>query len=377
MKRSLAPFTFILPLIVSLPATGATPLPDQFREPFARSFPIREAQHLQLKAYAESLPPKQNGATLAPFAPDFTSSEAYQRSIESRRQDLRAFFGVPPDIVDARISRFEKIGEDRYCQAFRVWVEVMKGVETYGLYLLPHRRDPKAPLLIAQHGGGGTPESICDLDTRSNYGSFGHEAVKRGYIVWAPALTMQCGHCNDPAIPGADRGTLNRLLQRAGTSIIGVELHKIIASTQALIQARPEIDAERVGMTGLSWGGFYTMHVTALSPFIKVAAPAAFLKDFDEFSCLASNGELRSPDIDILKGFRHADILGMICPRPCLVQVGEKDEVVPIAGARKEAALAAKAYEKLGFNSRFIFQVHEGGHVYDTPAILDFFDSTL
>ncbi|HRE81538.1 MAG TPA: acetylxylan esterase [Opitutaceae bacterium] len=377
MKRFLTPLTLILSLLVSLSATGTTPLPDQFREPFARSFPLREAQHLQLKAYAESLPPKQTSAALAPFAPDSTSVAAYQRSVESRRQDLRAFFGVPPEIIEARITRFEKIGEDRYCQVFRVWVEVLRGVEAYGLYMLPHQRGTKTPLLIAQHGGGGTPESICDLDTRLNYGSFGHEAVKRGYIVWAPALTMQCGHCNDPEIPGADRETLNRLLKRAGTSIIGVELHKIIASTQALVRARPEIDADRIGMTGLSWGGFYTMHVTALSPFIKAAAPAAFLKDYDDFAALATAGKLKSPDRDILNGFRHAEIISMICPRPCLVQVGEKDEVVPIAGASKEAALAAKTYEKLGFSSRFTFQVHEGGHVYDTPAILDFFDREL
>jgi hypothetical protein len=35
--------------------------------------------------------------------------------------------------------------------------------------------------------------AICDLDTRINYHSFGPEAVKRGYIVWAPALAMNCG----------------------------------------------------------------------------------------------------------------------------------------------------------------------------------------
>jgi hypothetical protein len=43
--------------------------------------------------------------------------------------------------------------------------------------------------------------------------------------------------------------------QFAGTSMIGVELQKIIESTKALIKERPEIDPERVGMTGLSWVG--------------------------------------------------------------------------------------------------------------------------
>lgn len=52
--------------------------------------------------------------------------------------------------------------------------------------------------IIAQHGGGGNPEAIVDFDTRINYYSFGPEAVKRGYIVWAPDLTMLSGYGGNP-----------------------------------------------------------------------------------------------------------------------------------------------------------------------------------
>jgi dienelactone hydrolase len=293
------------------------------------------------------------------------------------RENLRQFFGVPPGAREGRITKFEQVGEDQHALVYRVWVEVVDGVEAYGLYLLPKKRAAKAPLLIAQHGGGGNPEAICDLDTRDNYGRFGPEAVKRGYIVWAPALAMRSDYSGDVAIPGANREDLDRLLRRGGTSIIGLELHKIIESTRALLKARPEVDEQRVGMTGLSWGGFYTMYVTAQSSFIKAAAPAAFFKDAEDIRSRMAAGKARSPDREVIGGLTHAEAVALICPRPCLIQMGEADPVVAIGGAREESIRAAAFYEKLGQAGRYRFQVHAGGHVFETKSILDFFDREL
>lgn len=378
MRTPLTSLGTLATLMVLAVSASAQSLPEQFREPFARSFPIRQEQHLQIKAYAEGLSPKPApSAAIPPLAPDFSSVEAYTASVAPVREDLRAFFGIPPGAIEGRITKFEQVGEDRHCVVHRVWIEVIPGVETYGLYLVPKQREGKAPLLIAQHGGGGNPEAICDLDTRDNYRGFGPEAVKRGYIVWAPGLAMRSDFSGDPDIPGANREQLDRLLKRGGTSIIGLELHKIIESTRALMKARPEIDSERVGMTGLSWGGFYTMYVTALSPFIKAAAPAAFFKDYDDIVARAKDGKARSPDRDVVGGLSHAQAIALICPRPCLVQMGENDPVVPIAGGRIESERAEHYHRKLGLAHRYEFQVHDGGHVYDTPAILNFFARTL
>ena len=125
------------------------------------------------------------------------------------------------------------------------------------------------------------PEAICDLDTRVNYHSFGHEAVKRGYIVRAPGLIMRCGYGGDPEIEGAERNLLDRRLRFLGTSIIGMELQMIIEGTKTLVRHRPEIDAERIGMTGLSWGGIYTLLVAALYPAVKVAALSGNFRGHD------------------------------------------------------------------------------------------------
>ena len=37
----------------------AAELPDQYREPFAKSWPIREKQHIQMKDYLDAFPPRE------------------------------------------------------------------------------------------------------------------------------------------------------------------------------------------------------------------------------------------------------------------------------------------------------------------------------
>jgi dienelactone hydrolase len=361
-----------------LPAAEPAPLPP-YREPFAASFPIRQEQHQQIRAYADQLLQAASRRTLGQFSPDVSSPAAYEQSLPPYRQQLAAFFGTPPPGAKAgRITRFEQVAEDADCTVNRVWIEVIAGVETYGLYLVPRQRKAKAPLLIAQHGGGGNPEAICDLDTRVNYRSFGREAVKRGYLVWAPALAMRSTFSGDAPMPNASRELLDQKLKLAGTSIIGLELHKIIESTRTLMQVRPEIDAARVGMTGLSWGGFFTMYATALAPFIKVAAPSGYLRDTEQGLARAAADDARAADREMFGGWGHFQAIGLICPRPCLVQLGEQDGAInPMEGARVEAERAAQFYQKLGLADRFQFQTHAGGHEFDTPAILAFFDRHL
>jgi len=357
----------------------AQQMPEQFREKFASSFPIRSDQHLEIKAYAEKLMQEGIKESLASFRPDYFSIEDYQSSLYPYREKIGKFFGYPPPkSVDGRIVKFVRVGEDVNCTIFRVWIEVIEGVTAYGIYMVPKNIKGKAPLIIAQHGGGGNPEAICDLDTRINYHSFGPEAVKRGYIVWAPALAMRCGYCDDPDIQGAGREVLDRKLKFAGTSIIGVELQKIIESTRTLVRNRQEIDANRIGMTGLSWGGFFTMYTAAVCPFIKVAVPSGYFRGTEaELNRTVSDESKTVGDRNLFQGTGHFQAVGLICPRPCMVQIGATDTLLDLEEAREESARASGFYEKLGIGERYELDVHPAGHEFDIPGLFRFFDKHL
>jgi dienelactone hydrolase len=357
----------------------AQQMPEQFREKFTNSFPIRSDQHLEIKAYADKLLQEGIKESLASFKPDYFSIEDYQNSLYPYRERVGKFFGYPPPkSVEGNIVKFVKVGEDINCTIYRVWIEVIERVNAYGIYMVPKNIKGEAPLIIAQHGGGGNPEAICDLDTRINYHSFGPEAVKRGYIVWAPALAMRCGYCEDPDIQGASREILDQKLKFAGTSIIGVELQKIIESTRTLIRNRPEIDANRIGMTGLSWGGFFTMYTTAVCPFIKVAVPSGYFRGTEPELNRAVSGESKTAaDRNLFQGTGHFQVVGLICPRPCMVQIGATDTLFNMEEAREESARASEFYKKLGISDRYEFNVHPAGHEFDIPNLFRFFDKHL
>ncbi len=375
MKRSkrLIPLFLFLPLLLNAQAQT-----EQFREPFSEAYPIRKEQHLEIKAYIDKLLEEQIETSLNKFQPDFFSIENYENSLYPYRQQLGSFFGYPPPkVTKGKISKFEKAGEDKYSVVYRVWVEVVEEVHTYGLFMVPKNIAGKAPLIVAIHGGGGNPEAICGLDTRINYHSFGYEAVKRGYVVWAPGLTMLSSYAGDAAIPGAARYILDKQLKLLGSSIIGLEIHKIIESTKALIDGRPEIDAKNVGMTGLSWGGFFTMYTTALCPFIKAAAPSANVRDTKVELEKTTDIEQLNKLFHSFDGFGYFQAIGMICPRPCLVQLGENDGLFGMEEARIEAQRASFFYEKLGIEDKFEFMSHPGGHEFEIESIFHFFGKHL
>jgi dienelactone hydrolase len=333
---------------------------------------------MEIKDYIDGLLEEKINESMNMFQPNDTTIDSYVNSLEPYRKELGQNLGYPPPkSMDGKVTKIVNVGEDKYCTIYRIWIEVIEGVNTYGICMVPKNIAHKAPLIIAMHGGGGNPEAICDLDTRINYRSFGHEAVKRGYIIWAPGLTMLSNYSGDTKIAGADRGIFDKELNLLGSSIIGLEIHKIIESTKVLVGEFSEIDQTRVGMTGLSWGGFFTMYTTALFPMVKVAAPSGYFRDTEADLRNTIDVESDTKRIYLFKGFGHFQAIGLICPRPCMVQLGENDPLFELAGARKEADKASQYYEKLGIGDKFTFKTHSGGHEFDTVDILDFMDEFL
>ena len=82
-------------------------------------------------------------------------------------------------------------------------------------------------------------------------------------------------------------------------------------------------------------------------------------------------------DTNIFDLFGDAQVVGMVCPRPVMIQMGENDTLFDLAGERREAKKAASHYKKLGIGGSFEFSVHSGGHVFEIESIFTFLDKHL
>ena len=64
-----------------------------------------------------------------------------------------------------------------------------------------------------------------------------------------------------------------------------------VVKAHSLLAARSEVDADRIGMTGVSWGGYLTCLVAGLDPRFRAAAPVYGCGFVSEESTWTENGE--------------------------------------------------------------------------------------
>ncbi|MEP7363178.1 MAG: hypothetical protein ABI972_07980 [Acidobacteriota bacterium] len=303
-------------LLAALPLLGG----DYLEEDLLKSKPYREAQYAQLKAYAEALPmkPAPSGGT------------------------LRAAIGYPSPRIKAQGQpRVEAIGEDSLGTYSRMWIRVSPEMEVYGLYLVPKAVKLPRPLVIAKHGGAGFPE-LALFHGGANYHDLIRGALKEGYVVWAPLSVMHprrdVQNGGTSAIPVEVRKELDDVLRTKGTSLAAVEVSKISASLDVLLK-RKEVDPRHVGMTGLSYGGYYTMYAAALEKRITAAAASCGMRVFP-----GVNGSSTEKPEGRLIDLDAAEVARLIYPRPLHIQFGIGDEGLKITDVRPMAEKVKAVY---------------------------------
>ncbi len=123
-----------------------------------------------------------------------------------------------------------------------------------------------------------------------------------------------------------------------------------------LLAQREDVDAQRLGCVGLSYGGRMTMLTSALSPKVRVSVISGALNVMQErvlgrYSCGAQiiPGLLRYGDVP--------EIASLIAPRPCLWEVGPQDGLMvkewigPALERLRRAWTAFDALAKLSVDS--------------------------
>lgn len=297
---------------------------------------------------------KRTGSSKA----DLSSIDRYEASTLPRRRDLAAMLGWPltlPSDVKVPAVREVPVAEDDLGRITRVWIGTLPGVETYGILFRPHGTGP-FPLVLSLHGGGGTPEKCSGFSDSESYHDMTRRVLRRGCAVFAPQLLLW-----DPEVfgPAFDRVHIDRQLKQLGGSIAALDLYRLRRSLDHLL-TRPEIDPARVGMIGLSYGGFYALFAAAIDTRIQAVVSSCFFNSRQVYDW---------PDwvwFDAANTFMDAEVAMLVCPRRLYIEVGTKDDLFDVRHARPEAGKVRDVYETLGIPERFVYKEFEGGHELDT-----------
>lgn len=133
------------------------------------------------------------------------------------------------------------------------------------------------------------------------------------------------------------------------------------------LAARPEVDATRLGCTGISGGGMQTAYLMALDERLKAAAPGCYITGFRRQ--LATRGaEEAEQNIggQLAVGLDHGDYLTLAAPTPSLVLAATRD-FFDIAGTRATAAEAKRLFGVLGHAERLEIAERDVEHGFGQP----------
>lgn len=132
----------------------------------------------------------------------------------------------------------------------------------------PDNPNGKRPAMVLIHGGGGT---AFDRWVKV-WNARGYAAIAMDLCGCVPVGTYgnwkrhdQCG----PAGWDASFGQLNDPIEDQWT----FHATSAVVLAHSLLRSSPEIDAERIGVTGISWGGYLTCIVAGVDSRFQLAAP--------------------------------------------------------------------------------------------------------
>lgn len=325
---------------------------------------------------------------------DYSSLAAYERSVAPMRERLKGMLGFwvePSQRTPLRTWDEERLCAEAAFRATRFRLEIMPGLETYAIELVPTSPGPH-PGLVAQHGYGGTPEAVCGFTRTANapdysYGSLGLRAVRRGFHVVAVHHPSGYGALEDAttSIPGYQalgrnygKNRLHRLAIMGYGTLFGLDMMGSSRGVDLLL-SRPGVAPDRIGMYGLSQGGESALFLPALDVRLRAAVCSAYFND--RFVKLIGPHRaltfLDSAEEDkffseVIPCFSDCDVVSLIAPRAVAVEAGLQDTSVDFEKSEAEFARARVHYERLGFPDRIEFIAHAAGHVSATRRAFEF-----
>ncbi len=232
-----------------------------------------------------------------------------------------------------------------------------------GLYVTGNLYRPR-------HIEGKLP-AVLYLCGHSNKGRDGNKTAYQHHGIWFATHgymclildTLQLGE-----IPGVHHGTYREgrwWWQAVGYTPAGVECWNGIRALDYL-QSRPEVDPERIAVTGRSGGGAATVWIAAADERVKVAVPVS---GFSDLECYVAdkviNGHCDCMFLVNKYGWEWTTILALIAPRPMLFLNSGHDPIFPMDGNDRIRARLEHLYSLYDRDvaKRFDVGVVPGGHV--------------
>ena len=266
-----------------------------------------------------------------------------------------------------------------------------EGERVPGVLLKPRAGSSRRPAVILLHGTGGSKNDAQIV-------KLSEALVARGFV----AVAIDGRYHGERVRQGA-RATeyVTAMLRAYRTAGEHPFLYDTVWDVMRLVDylgTRPDVDAGRIGLTGISKGGMETYLAAAADPRIAAAVPVIGVQSFRwaldhdawqsrvgtfqaAVDAAAADAGLKTVDAALVRRFYDRVVPGiygafdapamlpLIAPRPLLAINGDSDARTPLEGVRESAAAAERAYRAAGAHDRFVLHIQpKTGHAFGEPA---------
>ena len=329
-----------------------------------------------------------NHAPFAFHATDRATAQAWQAATRPELSRTIGFEALPPAPLEAQV--LERIDKGSYIREkilLRTWRDALMPV----YLLLPKRPTRPLPLVLALHGHGYGVKDIVGLwedgrERRFSHGyhkDFGVQLCKRGFVVAAPEISCFGERQSDfsyldPAfgqeIPTTCAHTAF-LASHLGGTVLGLRVREGQRLLDYL-QTRPEILPDQIGAMGISGGGMHTFFSTCLDERIRACVVSGYFCTFRQ-SILA----MQHCPCNFVPGLgrfgEESDLVGLIAPRPMLIEAADRDPIFPIQGVRDSVEIARARYALFGAQDQLETDYFQGTHQVSGQRAYDFLAEKL
>ena len=303
-----------------------------------------------------------------------TPAGAHSWQASLRRRLIQLQGGFPARKCDLAPHVVERRQMDGYWHEKMVF-QSRPGLQVIGYFLLPVGFRAPGPAVLCLHGHGRGVDDIVGIesDGRQRTEPTGYQkdcalqAVANGYAVLA-IEQFGFGRRRDEQArrtkPGASScSPAAGAALLLGETMIGWRTYDAVRAVDYLL-TRPEVDASRIGVVGISGGGTTALHVAALDTRIALAYVSGYFSTYRDtlFS-------LPNCICDYIPGIlRYAemhDVAGLVAPRPFFAESGNADRLVPAAAAREAFARLREIYRVFGAQDRVALHIFQGKHQFE------------
>jgi dienelactone hydrolase len=229
------------------------------------------------------------------------------------------FHGWPKEWVESP-PRFEDLGvlSGRGYRLHKLRYEIVPGFYSAAILYEPERLEGKAPAILNVNGHVGAPGKSVEYKQKRCINFAQHGII---------ALNLEWFNFGELAQPTNDHW-FGAHLDMVGSNALGLFYLEMRRGLDYLSNL-PHVDRERLGVTGLSGGGWQTLVLSALDERVKVSVPVAGFASLStkiEARKYGDLGDLEQNATDFLESQEFTHLTALRAPRPTLLVYNAEDD---------------------------------------------------